>query len=134
LTTLDTDTLGLIVQIIIPVGTVAVLVTIFLMKLRHRQEMNHLKLQLEQQKQQQPTQRDLLNDMAREINDYIKCIETMKSSYTDKFMSDDTTKEDKEFYKRLISELDENLRRQRNQLTDFIDRISKSGVSGSSKG
>jgi hypothetical protein len=97
------------VEIIVPAVTGAVTVTAFLMRWRYGRKRHQ----------------ETLNDMAREITDYIQCIEEMNQHYSSKFMADSTSEQDKIFYKRLIMELDDNLDKQQHQLRVIIDRITK---------
>ncbi len=65
-----------------------------------------------------------LTDMARELRDYITCIEQMRQNYLIR-LRDSTSDEDRIFFRRLIKELDDNLVRNQQQLQGVIDRITR---------
>lgn len=67
---------------------------------------------------------DPLMDMAREIRDYIICIQKMREQYLIR-LRDSTSEDDSIFFRRTTEELDENLDSNRRLLLDAIDRITR---------
>ena len=76
---------------------------------------------LERQRQQQSSENDIVQNMLR---DYIACIEGMRQHYIRKHLRA-TTIQDKQFFRRLLEELDDNLDSNQRQLLDIIERTRR---------
>jgi hypothetical protein len=104
---LDPETLDTLYTVAGIVGS-AVVVTVFIMRRLY-----------ERQRNQEP-----LDDIARELADYIRCIEQMRQEYLGRF-AESISEQDRDFFRRLIAELDDNLDRYQRQLLGIIEQITR---------
>jgi site-specific DNA-adenine methylase len=113
LTPIDVNTANLFVTILAAAIPGSVAVTFFLTRWMYTE------------RRRQSTDRDILNDIARELIDSIKCIKRMKEEFSDEVNADSTSPQDKDFYKRLIAELDKKLKKYNDELIITNERMTQ---------
>jgi spore coat polysaccharide biosynthesis protein SpsF (cytidylyltransferase family) len=113
----EIEVINLLVTIIVPSVSGAVIITVFVMKELHKVQRRH--------QQAETVEFPTVNDIRRDFAAYIRCIEGMRQHYQRRLRATTTSDKDREFFGRLIDELEDNLTRYQNELNNLIELISK---------